>query len=335
MNKRMTTKLTPSIADILGVNSPFIANNQGFDTIELIGRYDTVKTMAKKMGLTLQPMPNNHKLYEKLEEKTNADAKVRRMKSSFKPKVEVIKLPKVNAFDKYTQIVITRNIPTLFDVAKTRKVSKETYCLITFAGLHQPSKNISSEALKIMGKFLRRKTFKHHKSDIATDTQDHQPINKDGTKAFKERFVPFSNHGISLEKTSYYFKQIDHPNISKIIYYDKYLKQLEKQGEELISKDLKAWKRLEVTLTFDVTKPKSLNFTDYLNSMGFMDDLYFIHSILDAGNIKYKTDFLIYQINSLLDNRFMNNHESKRQFNSVESLERFKQSDFRRYTLPN
>jgi len=29
----------------------------------------------------------------------------------------------------------------------------------------------------------------------------------------------------------------------------------------------------------------------------------------------------------------MNNHESKKQFNSVQSLERFKSADFRWYTL--
>jgi hypothetical protein len=123
--------------------------------------------------------------------------------------------------------------------------------------------------------------------------------------------------------------------MSKIIFYDKYTKQLEQQKKEIITDDLKGWKRLEITLTFDVTKHESKGFIDYIEGFNFLDDLYDVADVARLAGIKeYSNDYLTYQLNSLIDNRFMNNHESKEQFNSVESLERFKLSDFRRYLLP-
>ena len=47
----------------------------------------------------------------------------------------------------------------------------------------------------------------------------------------------------------------------------------------------------------------------------------------------YDNDYLIYQLNSIKDNRFMNNGKSKEQFNSLESLNRFKNSDHRGFRL--
>jgi hypothetical protein len=334
MTKIMNATVTP-IADILMLNGRFILNNQGIDTIQIVAKYETFKNMAERMGLTMQPIPKGHKRYEKLNDEVEDDSKARRNKSSFKPMVELIKLPKVNSMDKYSQIVITRNTPLLFDVATHHKKAKDTYCLVTFAGLHQPTKKISSEAMGIISKFLKRKAFKPYSLDIATDTQDNRPIDKAHKQGFKADLMPYSEHGVNLEKTSYYINRLEHERMSKVNYYNKYNKQLEKQKKGVITKDLKAWKRLEVTFTFDVTKKNSLNFTDYINSMDFLDDIGDIEKLTKLAGIKsYHSDYLTYQINSLLDNRFMNNHESKRQFNSVESLDRFKRSDFRRYILP-
>ena len=107
---------------------------------------------------------------------------------------------------------------------------------------------------------------------------------------------------------------------------------LHKQGG--ISNDLRNWKRLEVTFTYDVTKSHNKGFTQYLEGLSFMDDLEELEAVATKAKIKsYDRDYLEYQVNSLLDNRVLNNHESKKQFNSVESLERFKLSDFRRYSL--
>jgi hypothetical protein len=241
----------------------------------------------------------------------------------------------VNPKDKDFYISIVRNVPTLWDIAKHNKKAKDSFCMVTFAGLHQPSKKVSSEAMKTISKFLKRKAFKVCRVDIAIDTYDHRPINKENKKSFRAELMPYANRGVNLEKTSFYINTLKHESMSKIIFYDKYKKQLDQQKKEVITKDLKDWKRLEVTLTFDVTKRTNKGFVSYIEGMDFIDDLCSIHKVSDKANAKsYDTDYLIYQINSLLDNRFMNNHESKKQFNSVESLARFKVSDFRTYTLP-
>ena len=328
----------PSIADIVALNGRFVLGNMGIDSIKLIAKYDVFKKMAEKMGLTIEPMPKSNKYWKKINAELNSDSKKRLTIDKFPPIVEVIKLPKVNPKDKDLYISIVRNIPTLFNLATHHKRAKDSHCLITFAGLHQPSKKISSDAIKIISKFLKRKAFKRHSIDIAIDTFESKPINKEHKKEFKNLLMPFSKHGVNLEKNSYYINKLDPKegsNMSKIIFYDKYIKQRYQQGKEIITNDLREWKRLEVTLNFDVTNRENKGFNSYIESMEFIDDLYEVHAVAQKAKIKsYADDYLTYQLNSLIDNRVMNNHESKKQFNSVESLERFKHSDFRRYTLP-
>ena len=315
-------------------------NSQGIDTIQLIVKYAVFKKMADKMGLTIQPMGKAHKLYKKLNDEVEADSKARRNKSSFKPIVERIQLPKVNPMDKYLQIVITRNTPLLFRVATHHKKSKDTYCLITFAGLHQPTKKISSDAIKIVSKFLKRKAFKLYSLDIAKDVLDPRPIDKEGLEAFKECFKAYSNDYTILPKkskniylTSYYFNVVFHRSISRIIYYDKYNKST--QNKEEVSFKNRHWKRLEVTLTFDVTRPNSVNFMEYINSMDFLNDFSDIEEMAKGAKIKkYSNDYLEYQLNSFIDNRSLNNVKSKQQFNSKLALNHFKNSDFTRFVLP-
>ncbi len=152
--------------------------------------------------------------------------------------------------------------------------------------------------------------------------------------------MPYSKQGVISKGSILYINTLDHQSISRVLYYDKYLKQLNQQKKEIIGNDLRAWKRLEVTLTFDVTKKHNKGVIYYMESLNFVDDLYEVAEVAGLAGIKsYSNDYLIYQLNSLLvpftlSNRVINNHESMKQFNSVESLERFKQSDFRRYTIP-
>ena len=121
-----------------------------------------------------------------------------------------------------------------------------------------------------------------------------------------------------------YIDEVKHERIAKITYYDKTNKQEGRKKQKNIPK---GWKRLEVILTFDVTSKKSFNFFQYVESMLFKDDLETIDTIARKAHIKsYKTVFLNYQLNSFIDNRFMNNKESKEQSNSLKALERFKAS---------
>jgi hypothetical protein len=190
------------------------------------------------------------------------------------------------------------------------------------------------EAMGIVSKFLKRKAFTLHSLDLAIDTTDHQSITSKRKGSFKDDLLPYSKHGVISKGSSLYVNNLDHQSISRILYYDKYLKQLNQQKKEKIGNDLRAWKRLEVTLTFDVTQKQNKGFMHYIDSLNFVDDLCEVQEVAGLNGISdYQEDYLLYQLNSFIDNRFMNNHESKEQFNSVEALERFKVSDFRRYIL--
>ncbi len=324
----------PSIgADIETSKGGFIFNQLGIDNIELIAKYDTFKNMVEKMGLTIKLMPNNHKIHERIDYEMKQDSKKRLLSDKFMPIVEVIYLPKVGK-SKPLYITVIRNIPTLFDVATHHKKAKDSYCLIIFAGLHQPSKKLSSEAMKIISKIIKRKAFTLKSVDLAIDTTDQRSITHNRKGAFKDNLMPYSKQGVISKGSSLYINDLEHPSISRVLYYDKYLKQLNQQKKEIITNDLREWKRLEITLTFDVTQKHNKGFTHYINDLNFVDDLYEVNDAARLAKVSnYSNDYLTYQLNSLLDNRFMNNHESKKQFNSVESLERFKQSDFRRYLL--
>lgn len=323
----------PSIAD-MAFSPKYITHNQmGIDNIELIAKYDVFKKMAERLGLTLNPMPTTHKIHERIDYEMKQDSKTRLKLKDFAPIVEVIQLPKVGK-SKALYITVIRNIPTLFDVASHHKKAKDTFCLVLFAGLHQPTKKISSDAMQIVSKFTKRKAFTVHSIDLAIDTTDHRSITHNRKEAFKANLMPYSKHGVICKGSSLYINNLDHQSISRVLYYDKYLKQLNQQKKEIITNDLRAWKRLEITLTFDVTKKHNKGFTHYMESLNFVDDLYEVAEVARLAGIKEcSNDYLTYQLNSLLDNRFMNNHESRKQFNSVDALERFKQSDFRRYTL--
>jgi hypothetical protein len=268
---------------------------------------------------------------EKIEEQK--ETKKRLKSEAFKPSSEMVKLSKGKSLSNY--MIISRNTPLLFDHAEHHKKAKDTFCLITFAGLHQPSKKINSEAMKHISKVLKRKAFKLYSLDIAIDTKDYRSVTYSRKGAFKDNLNPYSKGGVISKGSSLYINEIDHESISRILYYDKYLKQTKHHKQGGINANLRNWKRLEITLTFDVTKRENKGFLHYIESINFIDDLYEFEAVAGLAGIRnYDNDFLIYQLNSLIDNRFMNNHESKEQFNSVEALERFKQSEFRRYLLP-
>jgi hypothetical protein len=290
--------------------------------------------MVERMGLSVTIASKNSPIsatVKKIEEQKESKRRLR--KEAFKPCSEIVKLSKGKSLSNY--MIISRNTPQLFKYAEHHKKAKDTFCLITFAGLHQPTKKIESEAMKHISKILKRKTFKLYSLDVAIDTIDNRSISHKRKGAFKDNLMPYSDGGVISKGSSLYINNLDHESMNRILYYDKYLKQTQHHKQGGINASLRNWKRLEITLTFDVTKKQNKGFTNYIESMNFIDDLYEVGAVAGLAGIRnYDDDYLVYQLNSLIDNRFMNNHESKEQFNSVQSLERFKQSDFRRYTLP-
>jgi len=306
--------------------------SQGIDTIVLIAHYEAFKKMADKLGLTMQPMNPNHNLYTKILKEVKADTKQRRKKDNFTPNIEIVKLPKVEKGEKKGKakalyISVVRNTPTLFNVATHNKKPKDSFCMLIFAGLHQPQRPIYSKSIKIISKFLKRKAFKLHRLDFSKDRKDPSPIGKEGLKSFIERFKPYANEQHSeLFKNSYYANITNHKSITKINYYSKEIKTKEK--DKKVSIKYKYWKRLEVGLTFDVTKAKSFNFVDYINSMNFLNDFSDLEAMAKRAGIKNcDNDYLEYQITSFLDNRFLNSSKNRKQFNLSEGVEFFKKSE--------
>jgi len=322
-------------------------NQVGIDTVYLTGHYNNTVKSLNNEGLRLTNAKRNTPITKTINTMLKTfkhDNKRRYNKEQFKPVVEVTQIidkkskkPIGNAISSY--VIVIRFIPLLFDLAIHHKKSKGEFCLIIFTGLHQPTSKIQSESIKLFSKFSKRKTFKVYDYDIAIDHQtDAQPINYKRKESFKADLMPYSKHGVYKPPhgaTTLYINEPQHPTIGKVIYYDKYLKQTKHHRQKGIDADLKNWKRLEVTISFDVTKRENKGFAHYLESLNFINDLYDIDEVARLAGIKgYDHSYLNYQLNSLQDNRTMNNRASKEQFNSVESLERFKQSDFRRYTLP-
>jgi hypothetical protein len=324
----------PTTAHEIESNNNFMFHQMGIDTIELVAKYETVIKLIEKMGFTVKEIEKNHKVYKKYLDEVEADSKKRLFSSEYPLSAETVELPKVNPKDKGFYITIVKNIPTLFDIATYHKKAKDSFCLIVFAGLHQPTKRISSEAIKSISKILKRKAFKLHSVDIAIDTTDNKTISYKEKGAFKDNLMPYSKGGVISKGSSLYINNTGHNSISRILYYDKYKKQKYQQGKEIIKDDLNEWKRLEVTLSFDVTKSYNRGFRYYIDSSKFIDDLFEIDEIANkAGIEEYERDYLTYQLSSLIDNRVMHNRESQEQFNSFGALERFKKSEFKRFEL--
>ena len=325
-----------SIDDIIHNQQTITHHNQGIDTIRLTAVYKSVVNLLHKEGLTPSTPKKNSpvsRTVQTLLKEFSNDTTTRYKRDQFPPVVEVVKLSKEKGLSNY--MIIIRNTPLLFDLAKHHKTPKDKYCLIVFAGLHQPTKSINSDVMKFISRVTKRKAFKLQSLDIAIDTTDHRSNTESRKDAFRDNLMPFSKHGVICNGSSYYINKIGHRSMSKIIYYDKYLKQTKTHKQGGLNNNLRAWKRLEITLSFDVTKPKSKNFTQYIESYDFINDLEDIDQVARLAEVKgFERCYLLYQLNSLIDNRFLNNHESQEQFNSVDALERFKISDFRRYILP-
>jgi len=320
--------IVPQSTDEL-LNS-FIYEQIGIDTIRLIGNYATTVKNIKKMGLALftPKRQERNKTFQNISKKIH-NQKTYYSPQKFKPIVELVKLPN-RGNNKNLVIVIVRNIPILFDVARHHEKVKDTFCMVLFTGLHQPSYHIKREAIKIISAFCKKKTLKIYSLDVAIDTIDPKKIDYKRKESFKANLMPYSKHGVYKPPngaTTLMINHIEHESISRIILYDKTKKQTGTHHQKNIPNN---WKRLEITSTFDVTDQQNKGFNDYIESLKFIEDLRLVDEVATKEKIKhYRDEFLEYQLNSILDNRTMNNKNSSFQFNSIEALQRFKQSESR------
>lgn len=309
-------------------------NSQGIDTIRLIAKHEVILRLLERMGLEVHTAKKNTPLSQKLKDILSLQSKdktTRYNSDEHKPTLQYTKLAKGKALNNY--MTIARNTPLLFDYAKHHKKAKNTYCMIEFAGLHQPTSHIDKEVIKLISKILKYKAFKVHSIDIATDTTDKKPIDykrKTKSKTSKE----LKEKGVILQGSSLYTNKPNKEDLGRVLFYDKYNKET-KHHKKRLALSLKHWKRLEITIKPNIyERDTRKGFIDYINNEAFFSALTDIEEVAKEYKVKsYNNNYLIYQLNSFIDNRVMNNNESKKRFNSIESVERFKVSDFRRYVL--
>jgi len=209
--------VSPSIADILFSQDSIIHNQMGIDTIRLTPVYRTFIKVLDRMDLEAIQAPSNSPVSEtirKIKKDAKRDFKKRYKVEKFNPVVEVVKLTKGKSVSNY--MIIIRNTPLLFDLATHHKKAKDTFCMVVFTGLHQPTKKVESEAMKIISKFTKRKSFKLHSLDIAIDTTDHQAITYKRKESFKEQLAPYSKHGV-ISKGSSVYKYLTKINHTKLV----------------------------------------------------------------------------------------------------------------------
>lgn len=280
--------------------------DSGVDTIELIGRYKTLRKKVDKMGLEIATPPKNSPI----------NATVKRFKTEG-AKVEIVKLSKGRELSNY--MIVVSNCKDSKEYARANKKSLDTYSLVIFAGLHQPSKAISNKTMRVISKLLRYKYFKLHSFDVAID--------HNGTTN-KEKLKNIWGGNIEEYKGTQYHNNPKGQRVQRVVIYDKLKKMTKHHGQQL--EQVQKWERIEVTI-----KPDAItNFKDYIEGMKLYEDLQQIKMNLWLLNIDMRGYYLNYQLNGILDNRFLS-HKNK-SFNAIQSIERFvnSESSKKRYYIP-
>ena len=115
-------------------------------------------------------------------------------------------------------------------ISKSRKKSKNHYSEVIFAGLRQPTKNISLSTYEILNLFIKR--FKVSDLDICFDGLSELEINDNTLNMYRYLFKDYiSNFKDTLiEKSSFYINTPSSPiadtdYFKKILVYEKYLKE--------------------------------------------------------------------------------------------------------------
>lgn len=329
-----TTTPTRTAENIDEIKADDILTGQyGIDTVQLICSRETAHKIITQMGYIATPAPKNSPLnpyIASIGNQLNYDPKRRYKEATHALNIEQVKLTNGRELSNY--MIIIQNTPELFDYAIEKKKAKDYYCMVVFTGLHQPSKHISSEAVKVISRFLKRKGFKTHRVDIAADFNSTDEVSYRGKAAFVERTKGYNSGHAIAKGSTLYCNETTHADISRYMVYDKYQKQKAHHRQKL-GDSLKGWRRFEATLR--PPQPGKQSFIEYIQTQAFIDALMAAHDIgRRFGAFDGTSVYLEYQINALIDNRVLNNRASRERFNSPASVERFQTSDFRRYQLP-
>ncbi len=302
-----------------------IFNNMGIDSVRLVVRYESILKIADKLDLiavhSWENTPAN-KVIKDIEKKAIHDSKQSK-NGKYVPLVKVFRLRKggKNLSD---YMIVLLNVDETLKEAKRHKKAKNYFCLMTFAGLHQPTKDIRIESMRTIKRIMKRKAMKLNSVDVAVDTLDDKKVNSKTKEDFKNRMGEVAKNGvISYQGTHYVNEPHDKGNVSKIAYYDKAQKQ-EVHHNQKLNKNLKKWKRIEIT----ISPKKRMCFADYVKSEEFLEDMANVKEVVQDTNVgEYRDDYINYQINNFVDGRTMNTKEGKKKYNSKKALKSFSDSD--------
>ena len=102
--------------------------------------------------------------------------------------VQLIKISNKQNLSSY--ILIKSNFESI-SLSKNRKKRKSHYCEVVFAGLRQPTKDISLDTYKILSLFIKR--FKVDNVDICFDRLSELEINKNTLIIYQHLFIDYIN----------------------------------------------------------------------------------------------------------------------------------------------
>jgi len=138
----------PLFKDLIFRDNQIFHKEKKVNTIQLITKYNTIISMIERMGLNISKTSKNNLVTKTITDiESVKDNKKRLKKDDFKA------VSKIIDFSNSTSMVVTQNLPLLFDYAIEHKKSKNTYCLITFIGLEEL---MSNEVFNTIFKLIKR-----------------------------------------------------------------------------------------------------------------------------------------------------------------------------------
>ncbi len=221
--------------------------------------------------------------FEKKEIKQNRDYEVRF--------IEIGNLKNLSGY-----CLIKTNLESV-SISKSRKKQKNFYSEVIFAGLRQPTKNISLSTYETLSLFIKR--FKVSDLDVCYDGLSELEINNNTLNMYRYLFKDYISNfkNTLIEKSSFYINTPSSPlsdtdYFKKILVYNKYLKESRCKN---LDDELKNWKRLEVTVNIKF-KFKDFLLDDYLEDMQNIAKKYF-------NVLAFSYDYLHLQNKLLTDKR--------------------------------
>jgi len=310
----------PCIKDFLVTKHGIIYNNKGIDSMSYRMKTRSGLEWIQSLGYEEVQNYEHTPIYQSVKSRLEREKEIQKgyKKGDFEPLARVFKYGNDKGLLSY--LIIYTNIEETFEEAKKQKKAKDTFCVVELHGLHQPTKNITIDNMRMLSRLLKRKAMKIQSVDIAEDFSKHHKVNHTMKKHINDKL-----HVLSTSKGStVYINDTKMEDIAKIKYYDKYMKQTEHQEQEL-DPSLKDWKRLEVRIEIPREFQKSAS--EYFNSTHFQEKLKQFDEISSSFGAESQNDYLNYQLNTLCDSRGLNNKDPNAQFNSVEELEKFKNKE--------